>query len=246
MGEELLADMLSQMLPASYISLQHRFKSGEVVDAVIRLNQGLVPIDAKFPLENFRRCHNASSDDERKKARKQFSTDIKKHIDAIATKYILPDEGTFDFALMYIPAENIYYETIIKDDTVEADAALSSYALTKRVIPVSPNSLYAYLQVIVWGLRRLQIEKRAESIMNQLEALHRDLGKFQDHFDTLGTHLRNAESKYQDASRQLVRWTDRLESARDSTDQVENQTRPVTTERSGTVAPRSEEQPGLH
>jgi len=210
MGELFLGDLLTQLLPPSYVSMQHRFKSGEAVDAAVRFNQGLVPIDAKFPLENFKRIIDAPSEEEGKKARKQFATDVKKHIDAIASKYILPDEGTFDFAMMYIPAENVYYETIIKDDAVDADKQLSAYALSKRVIPVSPNSLYAYLQVILWGLRGLQVEKSARVIMTQLDALKGNLNKFCGLFDIMGTHLTNAGNKYQEASRQLDHFTDKL------------------------------------
>ncbi|HUJ79703.1 MAG TPA: DNA recombination protein RmuC [Nitrospiria bacterium] len=210
MGELFLGDLLLQLLPPSYVSLQHRFKSGEAVDAAVRFSQGLVPIDAKFPLENFRRVIDAASEEEGKKARKQFAADVRKHIDTIAAKYILPDEGTFDFAMMYIPAENVYYETIIKDDTTNAEKQISAYALSKRVIPVSPNSLYAYLQVILWGLRGLQVEKSARTIMSQLDALKGDVNKFCGLFDIVGTHLTNAGNKYQEASRQLDHFTDRL------------------------------------
>jgi DNA recombination protein RmuC len=220
MGELFLNDLLLQLLPPSYVSLQHRFKSGEAVDAAVRFSQGLVPIDAKFPLENFKRIIDAPSDDEGKKARKQFASDVKKHIDAIAVKYIVPDEGTFDFAMMYIPAENVYYEMIIKDEAATADKQLSAYALSRRVIPVSPNSLYAYLQVILWGLRGLQVEKSARVIMTQLDALKSDLNKFCGLFDTMGTHLTNAGSKYQEASRQLDHFTDKLTLAGQGAGQV--------------------------
>jgi DNA recombination protein RmuC len=219
MGELFLGDLLTQLLPQSYVSMQHRFKSGEAVDAVIRFSQGLVPIDAKFPLENFKRIVDAPSEEEGKKARKQFVSDVKKHIDAIASKYILPDEGTFDFAMMYIPAENVYYETIIKDDAVDTDKQLSAYALSKRVIPVSPNSLYAYLQVILWGLRGLQVEKSARVIMTQLDALKGNLNKFCGLFDIMGTHLTNAGNKYQEASRQLDHFTDKLSLVNHGVDQ---------------------------
>ncbi len=206
-GEFFLGNLLDQVVPENY-ELQHRFRSGETVDAVIKLGPKLVPIDAKFPLENFQRL-SAAGEAERKALRRKFIADVEKHVDAIAGKYILPDEGTFDFALMYIPAENVYYETIIKDEPDEEN--VSAYAVSKRVIPVSPNSLYAYLQAIVFGLRGLQIERRAEEILSHLNRLQGDFSKFRDDFDTVGTHLKNAHNKYDDALKRLGQLEGKLE-----------------------------------
>jgi DNA recombination protein RmuC len=246
MGELFLGDLLTQLLPPSYVSMQHRFKSGEAVDAAVRFSQGLVPIDAKFPLENFKRIIDAPTEEEGKKARKQFASDVKRHIDAIASKYILPDEGTFDFAMMYIPAENVYYETIIKDDAVDADKQLSAYALSKRVIPVSPNSLYAYLQVILWGLRGLQVEKSARVIMTQLDALKGNLNKFCGLFDIMGTHLTNAGNKYQEASRQLDHFADKLSLIDQGAGQTAVQDTPGRIERQTDDAESARAQEPLH
>ncbi|MCZ7593391.1 MAG: DNA recombination protein RmuC [Kiritimatiellae bacterium] len=124
LGELFLGDLLAQILPTEHFELQYGFKGGEAVDAVVKLNAGLVPVDAKFPLESFKRILATESDEAKKAPRREFIRDVKKHVDAIADKYIRPDEGTFDFALMYIPAENVYYETIIKDDEFGGDSAL--------------------------------------------------------------------------------------------------------------------------
>ncbi len=137
---------------------------------------------------------------------------MKKHIDAIAGKYILPDEGTFDFALMYIPAENVYYELIIKDEAIDTEKGLLNYAFAKRVIPVSPNSFYAYLQTILLGLKGMHIEEQAQEILKSLASLSGDFDKFRSDFELLGKHLTNVKTKYDDADRRLEKFNDRLQS----------------------------------
>jgi len=206
-GELLLERLLADILPHENYSLQHKFRNGETVDAVIRIGGNLIPIDSKFPLEDFQRILAVESEEEQVALRRQFTRTIKKHIDAV-TKYILPDENTFDFALMYIPAENIYYETILRGHAEESE--IYSYALQKRVIPVSPNSFYAYLQVIILGLKGLHIEKTARDILGHLGRLQGDLQDFQDDYNTLGGHIRHAATKYDEASRKLARFEDKL------------------------------------
>ncbi len=205
MGELFLGDLLAQILPPEHFQLQHRFKNGDTVDAVIRIGTQLVPVDSKFPLENFRRIIEIATESERVAARKQFMRDVKKHIDAIATKYILPDEGTYNFALMYIPAENVYYETIIKDEAGGDERQLFSYALEKRVVPVSPNSFYAYLQTILLGLRGMKVEERAQEILNTLARLRGDFERLEENFRVLGKHLNNASGSYTDTEKVLVK-----------------------------------------
>jgi DNA recombination protein RmuC len=211
LGELLLEDLLGQILPADHVETQYTFRSGHKVDAVIRLGAGMVPVDAKFPLENFRKLLDAPTDDERTRARKLFVTDVKRHIDAVATKYILPDEGTFDFALMYIPAENVYYEIIVKDEATE-DAHIAEYALARRVIPVSPGCIYAYLQAIVLGLRGLRIEERSQEILQQLARLRGEFDRFRDDFRLVGKHMNNASSSFANADRRLERLETRFAS----------------------------------
>jgi DNA recombination protein RmuC len=211
LGEVFLEELLSQLVPRS-CEFQYRFKSGEVVDAVIRIGERLVPIDAKFPLENFRKMLDAEDDEKiRARCKKAFINDVKKHIDSISEKYILPGEGTYDFALMYIPAENVYYETITKDQKEETN--ISEYAMQRRVIPVSPNTIYAYLQVIIFGLKGLQVEKYAEEIIRHLTRLKNDFTKFSSDFEVLGSHLSKAAKKYEEAEKKLARFDDKLSRA---------------------------------
>ncbi|MBU1044103.1 MAG: DNA recombination protein RmuC [Candidatus Omnitrophica bacterium] len=202
LGELLLGDLLSQVLPSACVKQQYKFKNNDIVDAVLILGQGMVSIDSKFPLENFKRLISGVNEEEKRQARKTFVSDVKKHIDSIASKYILPDEGTFDFALMYIPAENVYYELIIKDDVDEKNC-LSSYALSKKVIPVSPNSFYAYLQSILLGLKGLSIDKNAHQIIQYLERLKGDMDRFKQDFEVLGRHIVNLKNKYDEADKKI-------------------------------------------
>ena len=212
LGELFLGDLLAQILPSTNYKLQYTFKNGARVDAVIQLTDGLVPIDSKFPLENFRRLLESQTDEEKKANRKRFISDVKKHIDAIASQYIQPDEGTFSFALMYIPAENVYYETIIKDESFGEEKGIASYAFAKRVIPVSPNSFYAYLQTILLGLRGLEISEQAKEILSHLGRLKVDFDRFIKDFEVVGSHLNNARTRYDDAAKKLERFHDKLSS----------------------------------
>ncbi len=204
LGELLLEDLLKQVLPANAYDIQYTFRNGQTVDAIINTAGGKVPVDSKFPLENFKKMLDAKSEQEKKTSSRLFRTDVKKHIDAISEKYILPDEGTFDFALMYIPAENIYYETIIRDESFDEEEGLYAYATKKRVVPVSPNSFYAHLRVIALGLKGLQIERSAKEIFQNLEMLSTELRKFSDIFETLGAQLNNAKNNYDKADKQLA------------------------------------------
>lgn len=209
-GEYILEDLLRQILPKQYYSLQHEFRSKERVDAVIRLEGGMVPVDAKFPLENFKRMLEAKEDKEKSALRKLFIADVKNHIKTISEKYILPDEGTFDFALMYIPAENVYYETIIKDEKIDENTGIFQYSNAKKVIPVSPSSFYAYLMVIVMGLKGMTIEKRAKEIMSDLMRMRGEFDKFSDDFAKIGKHIDNAKTTYLDSEKHLIKISDRL------------------------------------
>jgi len=201
LGEWQLDKILSTLLPAESFAVQYTFRDGKKVDALVKMPQYSVPIDAKFPLENFQKLQKAENDVDAKKLRGQFLRDVQKHIDKIAESYIKPDEGTLDFAIMFIPAENVYYETIVKADNDTVNIA--DYAMERKVFPVSPNLLYVYLMTIVMGLHGLQIEKQAAEIRKNLKTLNVSFADFITAFDTLGGHLRNANAKHDEGQKKL-------------------------------------------
>jgi DNA recombination protein RmuC len=219
-GEEQLETLLGLVFSKQQYALQHRFSSGEVTDAILFLPLGSVAVDAKFPLENFRRLAEAENEDDKKAARRDFLRDVRRRVDEIASRYIRPAEGTLPFALMYVPAENVYYEAVIRNE--EDPFQLYRYCLEKRVIPVSPNSFYAYLQTIMVGLKGMQVSQRAESIVREIESLRIELEKFSRAYETVGQHIRNASSKLEEGSRLLNKVELRVESL--TGDGVEQQT----------------------
>jgi DNA recombination protein RmuC len=203
LGEMTLNNILSELLPRQNFSEQYRFRNGVIVDAVIKIGSRIVPIDSKFPLESFERFTACTDDRERNSSLKEFCRNVKSKIDDISAKYILEDESTFDFALMYIPSENIYYQTILKNEMEVEGKSIAEYALSKRVIIVSPNSIYAYLRVIHIGLRGMQFENNVRKIMDDYSRLSKELEKFEKQFDTLGAHINHAQATFDGAARQL-------------------------------------------
>jgi DNA recombination protein RmuC len=207
-GEVLLENLLRDRLPQAQFTMQHRFSNGTSIDAVIRLDEHLVPVDSKFPLEGFRAMLRAGSDDERAKTRREFIRQVQGHIKTIAEKYILPGEGTFDFALMYVPAENVYYEAIVQGDEAEG---LYAFAMDRRVIPVSPTTFYAYLVALVYGLKGMQVERQAATIRKGLAHLALEFERVRQPLDTLGQQIRHVQGNYDKATRALDRFGDRLQ-----------------------------------
>ena len=213
LGELFLENLLEQIMPRKdFYTLQHSFKSGERVDAVIRIGKKLVPVDSKFPMESFIRFIQAENDEDKRRAKKEFVKAIREHINSIADKYILPDEDTYDFALMYIPAENVYYEAIIKDEDFGEQKSIFSHAIARKVIPVSPNSFYAYLQVIILGLRGMGIEEKTQEVIKKLVTLRGSLEKFKIDFDKIGTHIENIKSSYDRAEDRLEKFGNKISS----------------------------------
>lgn len=209
-GELWLEELLEQVLPPSHYEMQHPFRSGERVDAVLKLGDRLVPVDAKFPLEAYQRMLAAHGPD-RERERRAFTRSVEERIDEIADRYIRPDEGTYEFALLYIPAENVYYEAVMRGEDPGDGKSLLGHAMQRRVIPVSPHTFYAYLLVILHGLQGLRVERHAREIQDQLGGLRQQFEAFCSAFQTVGTHLANAQKKFDESARQAGRVRDGFE-----------------------------------
>jgi DNA recombination protein RmuC len=188
-GEEVLKDLITQMFPKHSFHLQYSFKSGEKVDAAIQTAAGILPIDSKFPMENFQKMSRAKDKQEQDQFRRVFINDVRKHIRDIAKKYILPEEGTMDLALMYIPSEPVYYEIV-------NDSELTDYARKVRVYPVSPTTLYAHLQMILLSFEGQKIESRSKQVFQLLRAIQKDYEKTENTLQVLGRHINNAYNQF--------------------------------------------------
>ncbi len=205
-GEQVLTDLISQMFPKNSFHLQYRFKSGQIVDAAIKTQAGILPIDSKFPMENFQKIYSTTSASEKSSARLAFVRDVKKHVRDISSKYILPEEGTLDFALMYIPSESIYYEIVNEQDILDLSRQL-------RVYPVSPTTLYANLQTILLSLEGQKIAGKTAEVFTLLRAVQKDYEKLNENFSLLGKHLTNAYNSMNSTSQTMNQIGNKLDSA---------------------------------
>jgi DNA recombination protein RmuC len=205
LGEITLERLLEDALPKSAYAIQYRFAStGAVVDAVVRSGDRLLPIDSKFPLDAYRKLADTGDD-----ARREFSQAVRKHADSIAEKYILPNEHTYDYALMFVPSEGVYYELLMTEDTKYG--RLDEYCRGKRVFPVSPNTFYACLSAVAVSLQGQKMEENARHLFAALGGLKKQLESFADVYERLGTHLRHAQQSYEDADSRLGRARNSLE-----------------------------------
>lgn len=212
-GEASLEHILSQHFPSELYKMQYLFSSGEQVDAVLKLPNGkLLPIDAKFPAENFEKMVSAASETEKNFYKKNFTEDVKFKINDIAAKYILPAEGTLDYAFMYIPAEAVYYEII---HNIGKETDISAFAWSKHIILTSPNGIYKDLRTIEHWFRDVQISKRTQEILKKLGRVHQDAQKLMDDFRKLGSHLSNAKSAFDSSEKRLSILDEKVEKLED-------------------------------
>jgi DNA recombination protein RmuC len=196
-GEFTLEQMLRDLLASEHYEIQAPIGRGRV-DALIKTPHGSLCIDCKFPLDNFRRALQASELPARDAAMKAFYSDVKARINEISVRYVLPPE-TLDVAFMFVPSENVYYEVIGRPE-------LLSYGRDRHVVPISPNTMYAYIQALAVGFRGLKIQEEAKRVQEILADLTTRFGKFQEHFDMVGRHLDNAKSQFERASRDVQRF----------------------------------------
>jgi DNA recombination protein RmuC len=202
LGEYYLETVLKNVLPPGMYKMQHMFENGEIVDAAVYVNEKIVPIDSKFSLENYNRYINAA-DGDKAAFEKAFVSDLKNRITETA-KYIRPEEGTMDFAFMFIPSEGIYYDLLTNQVGAGEDENLIQRAAGKyKVIIVSPTSFLAYLQTVLQGLRALQIEQKAVEIQKRVGELMRHLGAYEEFHKKLGTSLGTAVSHYNSSAKEL-------------------------------------------
>ncbi|MFA5935353.1 MAG: DNA recombination protein RmuC [Patescibacteria group bacterium] len=207
LGEYYLETLLKNILPPGGYQMQYGFKDGEIVDAAVFIKDKIVPIDSKFSLENYNRLVSEQNATERDRLEKLFVSDLKMRVQETA-KYIRPQEGTMDFAFMFIPHEAIYYDLLInkigavQDDT---ESIIQRAAGKYHVIIVSPTSFLAYLQTVLQGLRALQIEEQAKEIRNRVVDLGRHLAKYEEHFTSVGKNLGTVVNQYNLASKEFVK-----------------------------------------
>ena len=205
LGEITLERILEDSLPPAQYAKQYRFRSGEAADAVIfLLDKKKMAIDSKFPLDAYRRLGVDGEE-----ARKAFVAAIKLHADSIAKKYIVPDEGTLDVALMFVPSETVFYELLMSVDG--KGQPLDEYCRSRSIFPVSPNTLHANLRVIAMGLRGMQIEENAKHLIKNLAGLQKQLDLFSESFGKVGLHLKNAQQSFTEADKRYDKASNTLE-----------------------------------
>ncbi len=207
-GEQILRDLLEQYFAREQFDIQHRFRDGQVVDAILKTDKGIIPIDAKFPMENIQKMLTAEGDDDRALFQREFIKDVKKHMTDISKKYILPSEGTVDFAVMYVPSETVYYELVRSPEDINA------FGYEKRVFPVSPNSFYYFLKVLLIGMEGKRVEEASRRILEILRALQTDAVRFGDTLGVLTTHVTNAKAAVDRVNTEYAKLSGKIEDVR--------------------------------
>ena len=204
-GEQVLKELLEQVLPRGYFEMQYKFREGETVDAIIKTNNGLVPIDSKFPMESFQRAARAETEEEKQSNMREFIRAVKKHIGDISKKYILPQEGTVDFAVMYVPSESVYYEIAANQPEI------IDFAANQKVYLVSPNNFYYFLKIIMIGLEGAKLQEEGKKIWETLKAVQHGAGKFGEQLGMLSRHVTNAKNSMDGVNSEFIKLSGKIE-----------------------------------
>ena len=212
-GEAILEEMLDRVLPRGVWERQYRIDGNEMVDCIVRFKDVVVPIDAKFPRDDYVRYVEAEPLEEKSGHWKSFEKAVKIQVNDISDKYVKPERGTSEFALMFIPSEAIYYETIAEKNHIGEPCELFEYAQTRHVIPVSPNTLYPFLQVVILGIRNIEIINSAKEIQKSLAELDRLFGYFYKKYADIGKSVEKASEAYRVGDGHILRYKQRLEGA---------------------------------
>jgi DNA recombination protein RmuC len=219
LGEQILKDLLEQIVPQNHFNLQYKFRGGDVVDAILKTNQGIIAIDSKFPMENFRKMMQAG-ETSKEVFQHDFKRDVKKHINDIAKKYILPDEGTVDFAIMYMPSEAVYYEIIVNQPEI------LEYGYQKKVYITSPNTFYYFLKIVMVGLEGAKIEEASKKILSALKSIQQESVKFGEELRVLNSHIQNTKSAADRVNIKYEKLTSKIENAGELEEPEEKKTIP--------------------
>ena len=211
-GEAVLEEMLERILPKGIWERQYAIEGSEKVDAVVKYKDVVIPIDSKFPRDDYQRYLSAASAQEKKGHWANYEKALKLQINSIKDKYIKPDKGTTDFALLFIPSEAIYYETIAEKNYLGDPCNIYEYATKQKVIPVSPNTFYAFLQVVILGIRNIEIAREARKLQEALAKIERDFSLFYNKFEFIGKSLSNAAKAYETGEGHIQRFKKNLES----------------------------------
>jgi len=210
-GEEILEDMLEEAVPGLW-KKQYTIEGGERVDAAIIYKNIVIPVDAKFPREIYERYINAETEEEKKRNWKLYEDGLKVQINSIKQKYIKPHKGTSEFALMFIPSESIYYETIAEKNYLGQPCTISAYARSNKVVPVSPHTFYAFLQIVIMGIRNLDIMKSAKKLQEALIKIERNFRLFYQKYEEIGSSLDKACNAYKAGDAHIKRFKDNIDS----------------------------------
>ena len=205
LGEQILYDTLDQVFSTEQFIKQYKFKDGQMVDALLKTSAGHISIDSKFPMEAYRRFQEATNDKDEAIAHREFTNAVRKHIRDISSKYILPQEGTVNFAVIYIPSESVYYEVTMQHEE------LNRYAQEQNVMVTSPNTFFNFLHVVMMGLERAKLQEQAKTIWEILKTVQKETEKFGEKMGVLNRHVTNAKNAMDTVTAEYTKLSSKVE-----------------------------------